>query len=273
MGIPLRTGRPLGTVDRVGDVDQPTRGHVVISENLAKRLFSSESPLTKRIVVDLGAPFVAEIVGVAGDVHLKGQSADAPETIYFSQHQIAGNFDGRVMNIAVRTAADPTSLIPSVRSALNALEPTVPLANVATMEQLLSRSMAEPHFRTWLLGAFAVTALLLAAIGLYGVLAYIVTQRRREIGVRIALGARQDEIFRSVIARGMTLVGLGLVIGLAGALATTRLIAWMLFRVDRTDPLVFVAAMGTLCAVGLVAGTVPAWRAMRVDAVSALREG
>jgi putative ABC transport system permease protein len=233
---------------------------------MADQLFPHESPLGKRLVVH---SFLAEIVGVAGDVHAFGQEADAPDIMYFSVRQMASYLP---MSLVVRTQGDPTSLAPSLREILHQLDPSVPLARIATMEQLLDNSRARSAFRTRLLGSFALVALLLAVVGLYGVLAYAVTQRTREIGVRIALGARTSEIFRSIIARGMGLVGLGIIIGVAGALAATRVIAGMLFDVGRTDPLVFAAVTGLLLLAGLAACVVPASRAMRISPVVALKE-
>jgi putative ABC transport system permease protein len=159
-----------------------------------------------------------------------------------------------------------------IRAALNSLERDVPLANPASMDQLLRRSVATSTFRSRLLAAFALTALLLAVIGLYGVLAFAVTQRTREIGVRIALGAPVRKVHGLIVRRGMALVTLGIVLGLGGAAAAVRLIRGMLFQVSAFDPLVFVAVVMLLLASGLAACLLPAHRATRISPLAALRE-
>ena len=272
MRIPIREGRALGPEDRLLGSDTLGHGTMVISEGMARRLFPAGDAVGSRLVVDLGRPFRGEIVGVAADVHAFGQGVEAPDIIYFSSHQVSSFTDGRVMSIAVRAGGDGGRLAAPIRDVLRSLEPGVPLANVASMDQLLRGSVATPAFRTRLLAGFALAALLLAVVGLYGVLAFSVTQRTREIGLRIALGARAREIFGLVLRRGMLLVGSGMVLGLLGAAAATRLIRGMLFQVSVLDPLVIGGVAALLAVSGLAACLLPARRATRVSPMAALRE-
>ena len=274
MGIPILAGRALGPEDRRGEKaagaglhdasapgarSVPTRRSVVINRGMARKLFPGENPLGHRLVVGSS---IAEIVGVAGDVHAFGREADANDILYYSQHQRRSYFG---MRLVVRTAGDPETLVPAIREIVHQLDPNVPLSNVETMEDILHDSIARSYFRTRVLCGFAIIALLLAVIGLYGVLAYAVRQRTREIGVRMALGARAADVIRAVVSRGMLLVGIGLAIGIAGAVGATRLIEGMLFQVDSTDPLVFVAVTGMILVAGLLACLVPARRAVSID--------
>jgi putative ABC transport system permease protein len=238
---------------------------------MAKRLFPRGGAVGSRLVVDFGKPFRAEIVGIAGDVHAFGQDVQVPDILYLSMNQIAGFRDGRMMSLAVR-GRDGIQLVAPIRAALRGLVAGVPLANVASMDQLIRDSLATSAFRGRLLAAFALVALLLAVVGLYGVLAYTVTQRTREIGVRIALGARAREILGIVVRRGMRLVTLGIVLGMLGAVAAVRLIQGMLFQVSTFDPFVFVVVVALLVAGGLAACLIPARRATRISPMAALRE-
>ncbi|MEP6495596.1 MAG: ABC transporter permease [bacterium] len=269
--IPLVAGRVLGPVDRAGGSEEAGHGSIAINRSMAARLFPNGNAVGKRIVLDFGQPFSGEIVGVVADVHTFGQDVGAPDIVYVSSHQVAGNFDGRIMNLVVRTKGDAAVLAAPIRAALTELERTVPFSDVATMERLLGDSTAGTWFRARLLAGFALVALILAAIGLYGVLAYAVTQRTREIGVRIALGARRGAVMQLILVRGLTLVGAGLVLGVGAGLLTTRLLDRMLFGVSTTDPAVFAAVIGVLALTALAACLLPAWRATRVDPITALR--
>ena len=285
-GIPVLAGRALNATDRSPVESRPTGqlpdsaaadpgaspvGAVVISRQMASRLFPHERAVGKRLVASLRTPFVAEIVGVAGDVHAFGQDVAAPDIMYFAQGQSAASFAGNNMSLVVRTRGDPTSLVPGIREILREIEPNVPLASVAMMGDLVRDSIADSYVRTRLLASFALIALLLAVIGLYSVLAYTVTQRTREIGLRMALGARRVDILRSVIERGMLLVGLGVLLGLIVAFSVTRLFAGMLFQVGTTDPLVFIGVTVCLLFAGLAACWVPARRAMAISPALALK--
>ena len=268
MRIPVVTGRVFAATDR-GD----GAGVTVINQGLATRLFGSTSPLGRRLVVDFGKPFVAEIIGVVADVRIYGQATDAPDLMYFFSGQPAAAFGPvMAMNVALRVRGKPATFVAQTRAALHSLEADVPLATPQSMEDILADSVSGARFRTQLLAGFAGLALLLAIVGLYGTLAYTVTQRSREMGIRIALGARPMSVFRLVIRQGMMLVILGVVLGVGGALAATRLLTAQLFEVTPTDPAVFVGVAAALTVAGLAACVIPARRATRADPILALRQ-
>jgi putative ABC transport system permease protein len=267
MRIPIRAGRSFGATDRG---EGP--GVTVISEGLAKRLFADASPIGKRLVVDFGTPFVAEIVGVVADVRVYGQASDAPDLMYFFSDQPAAGFGIGTMNLALRVRGDPESFVAQTRAALHGLAADVPLSSPQSMADILSESVSGARFRTQLLVGFAGVALMLAVVGLYGMLAYTVTQRSREMGIRIALGARPMSVFRLVIRQGMTLVILGVVLGVGGAVAAARLLATQLFAVAPTDPVVFTGVAAALTLAGFAACVIPARRATRADPILALRQ-
>jgi putative ABC transport system permease protein len=266
MRIPIVGGRVFRASDHGAGA-----GVTVVSRALAARLFPGVSPIGKRLVVDFGKPFTAEIIGVVADVRVYGQASEAPDLLYFTSGQPNAGFGTGVMNLATRLRGDPATIVPQVRAALHAVAPDVALAAVQSMDSILHASVSAPRFRTHLLLAFASVALLLAVIGLYGMLAYSVAQRTREMGIRMALGARPTVVFRMVIRQGMLLVGVGVVLGIAGALVATRLIASQLFNVAPTDPTVFLGVASTLILAGLTACVIPARRATKADPISALR--
>jgi putative ABC transport system permease protein len=270
--IPIVDGRALRADDQTLGSDSLGHGTIVISRGMAERLFPRGGAVGSRLVVDLGTPFRAEVVGVAGDVHAFGQDVESPDIMYLSSRQISTFRDGRIMSLVVRGARDGAQLTAPVRTTLRGISAGIPLANVASMDELLRSSLATSAFRSRLLGAFAVVALLLAVVGLYGVLAFTVTQRTREIGVRIALGARGREVLRLIVARGMRLVTLGILLGSLGAAAAVRLIQGMLFQVSAFDPLVFVLVIVLLALGGLAACLIPARRATRISPMSAIRD-
>ena len=266
MGIPVVAGRAFATIDRG---DGP--GVTVINEGLATRLFGRTSPIGKRLVVDFGRPFVAEIVGVVADVRVYGQANDAPDIMYFVTTQPRAGWGAGPMHVAARVRGDPATYVPQMRAALKAIEPEVPLSAPESMADILAESVSGARFRTQLLTGFAGVASVLSLVGLYGTLAYTVTQRSREMGIRVALGARPVAVFRLVIGHGMMLVVVGIVLGLAGAFAATRLLTAQLFEVKPTDPAVFVAVAVALGLAGVAACVLPARRATRVDPIAALR--
>jgi putative ABC transport system permease protein len=190
--------------------------------------------------------------------------------MYFSLRQPAGFWIGR-MRLVARVRGEETAVAPHVRAVLQQLEPDVPMASAESMAEILSGSVSDVRFRTRLLAGFAAAALLLAVIGLYGVLAYSVTRRTRELGIRMVLGARSAEVFQLVAREGMLLVGVGVAFGLTLSLAATRLVTGMLFEVGRTDLRVFAAVTLTLLGSGLAACLLPARRATRLQAMDALR--
>lgn len=272
MRIPIVHGRALGPEDRALGSDSLGHGTIVISDGMARRLFPNGDAVGSRLVVDVGTPFRAEIVGVAADVHAFGQDVQAPDILYLSIHQMSVFRSGRIMSLAVRASSERLQLLTAVRAVLRKLESGVPLANVASMDQLLHDALATSAFRTRVLTAFAAVALLLAVVGLYGVLAFTVSERTHEIGVRVALGAHGRRVVGLIVGRGMRLVAIGIALGLAGAVAAVRLIRGMLFGVDAMDPMVFALTVVLLGLAGLAACLVPARRATRISPMAALRE-
>ncbi|MDF2774675.1 MAG: hypothetical protein K0S86_4175 [Geminicoccaceae bacterium] len=269
MRVPLVAGRGFGPMDRSDTAS--AEGVTIINNGLAQRLFPGQSAIGRRLVVDFGRPFTAAIVGIVADVRIYGQANEAPELLYFSTRQPSAGFGTAGMSLAARVRGNPTSIAPQLRSVLRALEPDVPLAALQPMTDILAESRSIAQFRTQLLTGFAGIALVLAIVGLYGTLAYSVNQRLREIGVRVALGARPFVVFRLVVRQGMVLVAVGVVLGVFGSLAATRLLATQLFEVDRTDPMVFAVASVALLLAGLAACVIPARRATRADPIAALR--
>jgi putative ABC transport system permease protein len=266
MRIPLIAGRTFNAADRSDGT-----GVMIVSNALATRLFPGASALGKRLVVDFGKPFVGEIVGVVGDVRIYGQANDAPTMMYFTGRQPNAGWGMGFGNMATRVRGDPDAIVPQLRAAVRSLDPDVPLSAIQSVESILYDSVSAPRFRTQLLVGFAAVALVLAVVGLYGMLAYSVTQRTREMGIRMALGARPVLVFRLVIRQGMGLVVIGVVLGVAGAFAATRLLRAQLFGVEPTDPAVFVFVAITLTLAGLAACVVPARRATKADPIAALR--
>ena len=265
LGIPLLAGRDFGPAERNGGPPA-----LILNRSLAERLFPGDSPLGHRLVADFGRPYPAEIVGVVGDVRAYGPSGPAPDIMYFPAWQDGGFGIGH-LNLVVRTADDPAKLAGPVRAVVADLDRDLAVADVQTMATLVERSVARPRLATQLLTSFSAVAILLAVVGLYGILSYAVSQRAVEIGIRLALGADRNRVFRMVAARGLLVVGVGLGVGLAAALATSRLLADQLYRVTPTDPLVYGGVAATLALAGLAASIVPARRATRIAAVTALR--
>jgi putative ABC transport system permease protein len=258
LGIPLR-GREFSPQDAGGP---PV---AIISATLAARYFPNDDPLGRTIVMRSFGEDPLTIVGVAGDVRTFGLDQDAGFVVYGSSTQIPG---WNPMSLVWRSR---TPSVDSVKASLRAIDPNVPLSAVSSMDDLLDRSLGPRRFNLYLLAAFAAVALALAAIGLFGVMAYLVSQRTREIGVRLALGATRGEVFRLVLGRGLVLAGAGAAGGVGAALWLTRLMESLLFSVSRTDPVTFVAVPAALLAVAALACYVPARRAMRVDPAIALR--
>jgi predicted permease len=263
MGIPLSRGRSY-TEQEVAE----KRNVVVVSESFARKYFPGEEALGQRVVVEMSqTPQPAEIVGIVGDVKHYGLEGEDKPTVYIPQADLVYPF----MNLVVRTKGDPLSLATAVRKEIQAIDAEQPVANVRTMEDWLADSVGRARFSAGLLGAFSLVALLLAAVGIYGVMSYAVAQRTHEIGVRVALGAQGRDILRMVFGHGLTLAGIGLAAGLVGAFALTRLMSSLLYQVSATDPLTYAAISAFLLLVALLACYVPARRAMKVDPMTALR--
>lgn len=262
MGIPLRQGRDFHASDAGGP---PV---MMISETMARTIFPDQSPLGRQVAIDTGdEPARFEVVGVVGDTRVSNLSDDISMVMYIPYAQ----WSEATMRLAVRTAGDPRSIIEVLRATLRDLDPDIPLAGVATMDGVVSRSVSFERTVTSALGAFAGVALLLAALGLYGVLAYYVAQRNREIGIRMAIGATGSDVFKLVLGRAFVLVGIGLVMGIGGAIGAGRLLRTFLFQVEAEDPLTFVSISVFFVLVALLACLIPAWRAWRIDPVVAFR--
>jgi putative ABC transport system permease protein len=211
------------------------------------------------------------IVGVVDDVRQEGLTSGPSPAIYRPYLQVTHPFFLSHMTYALRTASHPTLLAPAMRAALQGIDPDQPVQSIATMQDVIAGVTSEPRFRMRLLGAFSIMALLLAAIGIYGVLACSVTERTHEIGIRIALGADPGDVMRMVLRRTLVLAGTGVALGMAGAAAVTRVLETFLFEVRPTDPGTFAAVVALLVAVTLMAGLLPARRASTLDPLVALR--
>jgi putative ABC transport system permease protein len=243
---------------------------VVVDEVMAERYWPGADPIGKRITFDSPSDSASwiDVVGVVAHTAQEGLDAERRVQLYFSYRQAGIAF----MSVAVRTTGDPNAAVPEVRRALTSVDADLPLANVSTMERLVADSMGSRRLSTALLGLFSALALLLAAIGIYGVIAHSVTQRTRELGVRMALGAGRPDVLRLVMTQGASIAAIGLVIGLGGAFALTRLMRSQLYQVDATDPVTFTAVAAVLVTVALLATLLPALRAMRLNPVQALRQ-
>ena len=261
MEIPLLKGRYFSEHDTV---DMPKV--VVIEEKFAQRFWPRGDAIGKHLWFDPKKPFT--IVGVVGTVKQYGLETDGKIATYFPQQQQAGNG----MFLAVRTSSDPAALAGAVVREIHAVDPDVAVYGIRTMQDRLYDSLARQRFASTVLGAFAAFALLLAAVGIYGVMSYLVTQSTHDIGLRVALGAQPGNILGLVVRQGMELAAIGILAGLAGAAALTRVMASLLFGVSATDAVTFGAVAALLAAVAFAATVIPARRATRVDPMVALRE-
>jgi predicted permease len=262
MGIPLLRGRVFTEQDT-----RNTTRVAVISESMAKRMFPNEDPIGKRIHVTNGPTVFREIVGIVGDVKQYGLDQDTTLQTYEPYTQQPFSF----MTLIVRTAGDPTNLTSAIRNQVLSVDKEQPISGVRTLEQRVSISIAQQRFSTLLLGVFAAVALALAAVGIYGVLSYAASQRTHEIGIRMALGARNGDVLKMVIGQGMRLALAGVTLGVGAALALTQLMKRLLFGVTAVDPITYAAIALLLTLVALFACWIPARRAAKVDPMIALR--
>ena len=265
LGIPLLQGRDLSFADtRDG---QPV---IVINRTLAEREWPGQDPIGRRVV--LGGPTDdpeswLTVVGVVADSRRSSLQAAVEPAMYLALPQFVLPF----MSVVVRTDAGEAAVADAMRGAVRSIDPELPIDEVRTIEQVLARATGEPRFRAVLIAAFAATALVLAAVGLYGLISYSVAQRSSEIGLRLALGARPAQVAGLVVGQGLKLALAGIGIGLAGAAGMARLLEGLLFSISATDPVVYTSLAGLLLAVTVLASYVPARRAMRVDPMTALR--
>jgi putative ABC transport system permease protein len=259
--VPLRAGRSFTDAD-----NSQAPQVIIVNESLARRYWPNQNPIGKHILIGR-QPAPAEVIGVAADTKNFGLAADPRPLVYIPFPQLPwGN-----MNLVVRTAGDPHSLVAVARAQVASVDPDQPVTNVETLDELMDTSRAQPRFMMLLIGSFSAAALILAMIGIYGVLAYTVAQRQQELGIRLALGAERSDIFRLVVGRGLTLTLIGIGIGLVAALALTRLMAALLYQVGAWDLTTFVLAPLAFLMVALAASYMPARRAMRVDPTETLR--
>jgi putative ABC transport system permease protein len=271
LGIPLMKGRFFSPSDRVAGEKDPMI--VIINETMARQYFRGKDPIGRRIQTgdpDPKSPWET-IVGVVGDVKYSGLDSAPGPTIYVPYNENAWAGWAREMYLVVRSTGNAPDLVPAIRTQLASMDSTLPLAQVHTMEELLDESLVQQRFRTWLISGFAALSLLLSAIGLYALISYSVSQRTREIGVRVALGAQRSNVLGMVLKEGLQLLMFGLLLGLAGAFSATRIMRSLLYSTSATDALSFIATSLTLVAVALLACYIPARRATKVDPMVALR--
>jgi len=264
MGIPVLQGRAFdehdGAKSRV----------ILVNETFASRYFPNENPIGKRVIIrwaSVGESPVDEITGVAGNVRETALEHESNPTIYWPLMREPYPF----MNLVVRSAIDPMQLAASIEKEIRGMDPDQPVADVRTLDAVVAKAIARPRFDTFLLGIFAIVALILASVGLYGVMNYSTTQRTHEIGIRMALGASRSQIMRLVLGDGMSLTFIGILLGLAGSVALTRVMESFLFDVSPTDAMTFVGVSLLLAAVSLLAAYLPARKATRLDPTIALR--
>jgi putative ABC transport system permease protein len=264
LGVPLIAGRMFDERDKA---DAP--GAVIIGKSLADRVFAGRDPIGRRLVYTSAQAPPVQVVGVVGDVKIGGLDEAIRPVLYYSYRQVAGI----ATNLVVRTNADPTALAASIRNEIRTLEPDVAIFNVRAMEELISTSPAAfmRRFPALLISIFAGVALLLASIGIYGVVSYSVSQQTHYIGVRMALGAQASDILKMVLKQGLTLALAGMAVGVVAALALMRLLRSLLYEVQTTDAGTFAFVLGTLFVVALLACYIPARRATKVDPLVALR--
>jgi putative ABC transport system permease protein len=261
MQVPLLRGREF--IDSDGATTAPRV--VVVSQATARRFWGESDPLGRTLHRQGDPAREYTVVGVVGDVRQRTLAQESP-AIYYPSFNLAARMD-----VVVRTEMSPTSILPAIRKRVHDLDASLPVSTVRTMDEWVSNTAAQPRLNAILLGVFAVCALVIAAIGIYGVLAYSVTQRTQEIGLRMALGAPTAQVLRLIVREGMTVGAIGIGVGVAGALAISRVLASLVFETPVRDPLTFAIAAASLALVALVACVVPARKASRVDPIVALR--
>jgi putative ABC transport system permease protein len=207
------------------------------------------------------------VVGVVGDIRADGLARDVRDQVHYASSQVML----RAMTLVVRAGVPPETLVPGVRRAIGTLDPLLPISAPRTMQTVIAETLATPRFQSTLLALLGVAGLVLAVVGIYGVIALLVVQRTQEFGIRIALGAQRPQVLAMVVRQGLIMAVVGIVVGIAVSFATTRLLDDMLFGVGPRDPLTFGVVAGLIAAAAIAASAIPAWRAMRVDPLVAMR--
>jgi putative ABC transport system permease protein len=267
MRIPLLAGRTLDQRD-----DQRATPVIIISQAFARKYFPGQNPLGQHIQVRMGDDVldqpIRQVVGVVGNIKLRGLTADLLPQYYLplAQTLVTNPF------LVVRTTGDPAHMEGAIRAAVHSLNESTPVYQVSTLEDYVSSSAAQPRFQMFVLTCFATIALILAAIGLYGLLSYMVAQRTLETGLRMALGGQRSDVLGMIIRQGIRFAVVGIGLGIAASIAVTRLLSGMLYGVRPSDPATFVATTCLLLLVSLAATVVPAWRAANLDPNQTLRE-
>jgi len=269
--IPILRGRDISDTDLAG---RP--GVILVSQSMARQFWPGEDALGKRLTLTFYPGAVREVVGIVGDVKLDGLDQTRPSTaLYFPLGQVSvpanGGWSSFPMSLVVRSSSGSTGLVSAVSNAVHQVDREMPLRDIQAMDDLVANSLSQQRFNMLLLGAFAALALLLAAVGIYSVLSYSVKRSVREIGIRLALGARVGDVLRMVVLEGMKPTLLGVAIGVSGALALGRILSGLIYGVKSTDPITFVTVAGLLTLIALVASMIPAYRATKVDPMVALR--
>jgi putative ABC transport system permease protein len=272
MRVPLLSGRDLTDADVAG-----RNPAVIISKSMAERFWPNKNPLGKHLTLTFFPTTPREIVGIVGDVKLDSLDETRPvATVYWPLDQVfaptSETWQSFPMSLAVRTGGDPMSVVTGVTSAVHEVDPETPATDVMTMNELISNTLTPQRSNMFLLAAFAALALVLTAVGIYSVLSYTVRRRVREIGIRMALGASHSDVLKMVITDGMKPILLGVIIGLAAALALGRVVSSLIYGVRSTDPLTFATVAVLLVAVGVLATALPAYRATRVEPIRTLRD-
>jgi predicted permease len=263
MGIPLLQGRDFGEGDREGAPDV-----VIVNQALVREYWPGQDPLGKRIFMEWNRDMRAEVVGVVGDVRLRALDTPARATLYWPHAQIPNDF----MTLMARGDASAAALAPVLRGIVAELDPKLPLGSVVPLEDVVETSLSSRRFLLVLTAAFASLALLLAGIGIYGVISYAVARRTPEIGVRLALGARGSDVARQIVGDTLRTAAIGVALGLAGAAATGRLLQGLLFGISAWDPYSYLAVGLGALAISAAVAALPAWRAAAIDPAVALRE-
>jgi predicted permease len=268
--IPLLRGRDFNNSDVAGRPET-----ILISASLAKQFWPGEDPIGKHITLTFYPGVVREVVGVVGDVKNDGLDQTRPAAalyVPFDEYTGgSGKFGSFPMTLVVRSSSNPSSMVSAVSNAVREIDSTVPLRDVLTMDDVVANSLSQQRLTLYLLGAFALLALVLAGIGIYSVLSYSVRRRVQEIGIRLALGATLRDVLRMIVLEGMRPTLLGLALGVAGALALARVMSSLIYGVSPTDVLTFLCVSAVLAAVALLASIIPARRAAKVDPMVALR--